>query len=382
MGSMTQVSVLGRNRRRSVVVAATAAMATGAAAITFAASPAAAQAPAACGVPTISGTTATLVCAYTGAEQSFTYPSGVTSATFTVAGAQGASSTTDPIEGGRGGETVATLSQPAGTTLTVIVGGEGTAGTGQRAFGGGGGASASVSGGGGGGSFIQDATGANLIVAGGGGGFGSCLGTSGPADGGGGGGEDGAPGTPCTGQGNIAPGGAGGAGGGSGFGIGQGADGEGAGGGGAVGGGAGSCFGGFCSGGGGGSGFAPAGATSTTGVHAGDGLVTITWQVPAQAEAGLVAAPVTVLGSILTLTVTYSATLSDADTGAPLAGRTVSFTQSGASCSATTNATGLASCSVPILNIVAVLLGQPYAASFAGDATHLPATTSGPSRLL
>jgi plastocyanin len=80
------------------------------------------------------------------------------------------------------------------------------------------------------------------------------------------------------------------------------------------------------------------------------------------------------------LTITFSAILTRADTGAPLSDKTVTFSTHGGlivfggnpACSASTNSQGVASCTV---------LGLPigsgtYTASFAGDATYQPSSSS------
>jgi virginiamycin B lyase len=66
-----------------------------------------------------------------------------------------------------------------------------------------------------------------------------------------------------------------------------------------------------------------------------------------------------------------SATLSSF--GQPVAGRTITFTSGGTQlCSATTAATGTASCKVTLLGELAVLLSNRYMATFAGDSDYLP----------
>ena len=67
--------------------------------------------------------------------------------------------------------------------------------------------------------------------------------------------------------------------------------------------------------------------------------------------------------------VTLSGTLVE-DDGTPVAGRTLTLSVGADSCTATTNAAGIATCSVPS---VSVALGpQPLVAAFAGDAYYLP----------
>ncbi len=91
--------------------------------------------------------------------------------------------------------------------------------------------------------------------------------------------------------------------------------------------------------------------------------------------------PTTVVASLLQLKVTYSATLISAVTGAGIAGETVSFTQGSAHCAGVSGFGGAVSCTVPLVNIVSVLLGQPYTATFAGSAAHGPSSATGASTL-
>jgi hypothetical protein len=249
-----------------------------------------------CGVPVGAGQQTTVTCAYTGGLQSFTYPAGVFSATFTVQGAKGG---LGGGPGGFGGETVVTISQAPGTTLDVLVGGQATGSLGSSIGGyGGGGTSASS---GGGGSYVATAGGITnpadlLLAAGGGGGAGNTANdVGGNSDGGIGGGVTGgdgssvAPGVAGTGGSqtaggtSISPSDAGG------FEQGGSAAGEGGGGGGGYYGGAAGDHGTTdtpdCGGGGGGSGFVSTSsaidqetATQTSGVSEYDGKVTITYE--------------------------------------------------------------------------------------------------------
>jgi hypothetical protein len=69
---------------------------------------------------------------------------------------------------------------------------------------------------------------------------------------------------------------------------------------------------------------------------------------------------------------TYSATLSRAHDGARLSGRPIVFSIAGTTiCTATTNANGVASCTV-----TGVVIGGTYTASYAGDGNHLPSSGS------
>ena len=252
---------------------------------------------------TTAGTT-TCVFAYTGAAQTWTVPTGVTSATFDLYGAQGGG-TGHPNAPGLGGHATATISVSNGDSIQVNVGGQGAwVDTPSGTFNGGAGGGSQ----GGGASDIRiggTALSDRVLVAGGGGGAGNltCLSDS---DGGGGGGASGLPGGPGGCQGppyNTAqvPGGGGTsstggtAGGGAtpgDFGVGGSGLGGGGGGGGWYGGG-GAYFG---AGGGGGSGYGPDGTVFETGVRSGNGLVTITYTSALEQLSGLKAGVDSVLG--------------------------------------------------------------------------------------
>jgi len=108
---------------------------------------------------------------YTGAEQSFKVPSGVTSITVVADGAAGAAYTSKKVA--RGGRTQATVPVTPHATLYVFVGGEGSYGSGG--FNGGGGVPSSGGYGGGGASDVReggDSLGDRVLVAGAGGGGG------------------------------------------------------------------------------------------------------------------------------------------------------------------------------------------------------------------
>lgn len=232
-----------------------------------------------CGSPVVSGHTATVTCSYTGANQSFTYPPGVSRATFTVYGAEGG--TAGSSSPGLGGEASAIIAEQSGTTLTIVVGGQGaSAGAGGAGGFGGGGTGGGAGGpgagaGGGGGSFVQTSLGTNLLIAGGGGGAEACqnIDTGATSNGGQGGGVIGSAGTSCNG-GSPGFGGSGTCSGGIGVGGSDTTGSGGGGGGGCVGGSAGANL----AGGGGGSGFAPRHATLLSGANSnGDGEVIITY---------------------------------------------------------------------------------------------------------
>ena len=237
---------------------------------------------------------------YTGAQQDFVVPDGVTSVTIEASGAQGgAGGTADGGAGAHGGTVTATIDVTPGETLAVFVGGQGGAGgtndsqpgpagsnSGGGAEGGAGGDPSGGAGdGGGGGGGASDvrqggtALADRVVVAGGGGGGGGADFDDGGA-GGAGGDTTAAAGAAGTGLGPGAGGGGGtqaaGGVGGDGGGGDDGAAGE-SGSGGAGGNGEEASGGG---GGGGGSSFATGSATSVThqqGARAGHGVVIIRW---------------------------------------------------------------------------------------------------------
>lgn len=239
---------------------------------------------------------ATASFAYTGEAQTWTVPSGITSATFDLSGAAGA--TTAGAAGGLGGRVQATIAVTPGEVLQIMVGGAG--GVPGAGFNGGGAGGderpAALGGGGGGGTDVRRCATASLgtcaldtrvLVAGGAGGGGAAAVPAG--DGGAGGGLTGGTGEAAF----ISPGGGGTqtVGGHNNFGngafdgsLGTGADGEGSrvsgndfGGGGGGGGLWGGAAGAGSSGGGGGSGYGPSSATQTSGVRSGNGALTITY---------------------------------------------------------------------------------------------------------
>ncbi|WP_428151080.1 IPTL-CTERM sorting domain-containing protein [Brevundimonas sp.] len=249
----------------------------------------------------------------TGAVQSFVVPAGVTSVDIVAQGAQGFDA--GATLGGRGGRASGTLAVTPGETLTIYVGGQGTAAIGNGVIMGGGfnGGGNGVSngnvptwvGGGGGASDVRQggtALANRKIVAAGGGGA-TANGTSG----GNGGGLVGSNGAVCCG-GSVGTGGTQSAGGtlGGALGVGGSATGAstpwvGGGGGGYYGGGVSSAH----SGAGGGSSYiAGAGLTggaTTAGVRVGDGQVTVTYipvaPVPTLSEWGMILFGVVLAGS-------------------------------------------------------------------------------------
>ncbi|MCB9230887.1 MAG: T9SS type A sorting domain-containing protein [Bacteroidia bacterium] len=146
--------------------------------------------------PVFDPVTDTIVFNYTGAQQMFVVPAGVSVLTLDVWGAQGKVGTISAGSGGLGGHATGTLSVLPGETLYVYVGGQG-ASVSAGGFNGGGdggnnGCTPSHGGGGGGATDIRfNGTSLNnrIIVAGGGGGAGGGFSTQcGSGSGGGGGG--------------------------------------------------------------------------------------------------------------------------------------------------------------------------------------------------
>lgn len=323
--------------------------------------------PPSCGAPSIAGTTATVTCAYTGATQTFTFPTGVTQATFTVDGAAGADFTS-PVahygDGGLGGESVGTITEPAGSVVTITVGGQG--GNGGGGFGGGGAGNAA---GGGGGSYVNDADTTLELAAGGGGGAGQqcqspCDNAGNRSNGGAGGGTTGGQGT-LSGSASGGTGGTQSQGGSAGGGAGQGGDGastaSGGGGGGYYGGGAGASF----AGGGGGSGFdgGPnvAGGSMSSGVRSGNGVVTISYPAPGTTVPSASPPAGQFVGQPVTLTATVTA-----GSGGPDPTGTVTFADNGVT---------IPGCGAAPLSTSAGVTTATCSTSFAAAGSH-PLTTT------
>jgi len=234
---------------------------------------------------------------YTGSQQSWVVPAGVTSISFTVNGAEGGFSTSNFQNGGiggKGGRVSGTLAVTPGQTLYFFVGGKPT---GSNAGWNGGGNGNGDAAGGGGASDIRvggTALSNRAVVAAGGGGGGCycfcCFGGHG-GDGGGLTGESGVSGNFAGGSGGSqTSGGSGGNDGTSGLG-GNTPNSGGGGGGGYYGGGSGYND----SGGGGGSSYTSASASGvihTPGIRSGDGLITISYQE--LCASSRIAVPVTV----------------------------------------------------------------------------------------
>jgi hypothetical protein len=101
-----------------------------------------------------------------------------------------------------------------------------------------------------------------------------------------------------------------------------------------------------------------------------------------KATTKLVVASVSVVQSLLTLRVTFSGTLTSGVTGAGIAGQLVTFSDGGSTfCSATTNAKGVASCSVSVLNVLVLLFSPTYSATYAGSPVYGAESATGTSTL-
>ncbi len=130
---------------------------------------------------TYSAPNCTRTYSFTGGTQTWTAPTGLTSATIVLNGAQGGNA------GGNGGRVSATLAVTGGATYTLVVGGQGATGANAAGgYNGGGNAGGSYSneGAGGGATDIRLADGTRIAIAGGGGGKGGWAGGGGGAGGG------------------------------------------------------------------------------------------------------------------------------------------------------------------------------------------------------
>ena len=107
---------------------------------------------------------------YSGSEQAWTVPGGVTSVTFVATGAQGQAGCSS---GGLGGQAMATTSVSPGATYDFEIGGQSGYVGGGSAGGSGSGASCGSPGGGGGGTFVFPASESSFVLGAGGGGGGS-----------------------------------------------------------------------------------------------------------------------------------------------------------------------------------------------------------------
>jgi hypothetical protein len=101
-----------------------------------------------------------------------------------------------------------------------------------------------------------------------------------------------------------------------------------------------------------------------------------------KAATALAQSPVSVLGSLLGLKITYSAVLTNKATGAGIAGETVRLSAGGplggaiGACTAKTDSAGRATCSGLVLGLVPALLGFSTVATYGGSDLYLGSTDS------
>jgi len=101
----------------------------------------------------------------------------------------------------------------------------------------------------------------------------------------------------------------------------------------------------------------------------------------------LVAAPISVVHTVTSVRLTYSARLTVTSSGAPISGQYILFSDvaviPGPSplrnllCETLTDANGVARCTVTIFDVVNVLEKPAYRATFFGNSTYLPAYAAG-----
>jgi hypothetical protein len=113
------------------------------------------------------------------------------------------------------------------------------------------------------------------------------------------------------------------------------------------------------------------------GASALDYVATLTYQATTAPTSLALLAPVSVLPGLSLGQV--SATLTRSDTGAPLAGRTVTFSDiAGTLCSSVTDSNGLASCDFSLANAITTIVSLGYQATFAGDGDYAGVTATSP----
>ena len=96
-----------------------------------------------------------------------------------------------------------------------------------------------------------------------------------------------------------------------------------------------------------------------------------------KAATTLVAAPISILGSVTSVHVKFSATLTSNATGKGISSQAVTFTWASGHCTVQTNASGVASCNVFILNLVPLTLVPHYTATYNGSANYQPTSGTG-----
>ncbi len=319
---------------------------------------------------------------YTGAQQTWVVPAGVTSVTVDIQGAKGGRGGSGPL-GGDGGRTQGTLAATPGETLYIYVGGVGVDANGTGAGGFNGGGAGAINGGGGGGGSSDIRKGGSALsnrvgVAGGGGASGvggaggaggNTTGQAGGTSAGAGGGVGGGGGTPSAGGAGGGAGGVGGTlgtGGAAGSGVGNIAYGGGGGGGG------------YYGGGGGGGGNAQFGGGGGGGSSYGSGLTVVTHTQGYRAENGQIILTYAVSPAIASPTntsiTTTGATLGGnvtSDGGAAITGRGVCIGVSanpavGGTCFTTTGTTGVFTVAATGLLTATLYNYRAYATNSAG----------------
>ncbi|HWF15295.1 MAG TPA: MBG domain-containing protein, partial [Acidimicrobiales bacterium] len=129
----------------------------------------------------------------------------------------------------------------------------------------------------------------------------------------------------------------------------------------------------------------PVGTYATTCSGAVDPNYTINYVagtiVITKAATTLVAAPISFLGSVLSVHVQFSATLTSNVTGKGIPSQAVTFTWASGHCTVQTNASGVATCAVFNLNVVPLTLVPHYTATFEGTANYQGTSGTGTLKL-
>jgi hypothetical protein len=103
----------------------------------------------------------------------------------------------------------------------------------------------------------------------------------------------------------------------------------------------------------------------------------------AKAGTTLIVAPVSVVGSLLSGEITLSATLISQVTGKGIAGVVLTIADGPlVTCTATTNANGVATCTVSVLGVLALVLSPSYSATYSGGTDYLASNAKGKVNLL
>ncbi|MGQ0621976.1 MAG: Calx-beta domain-containing protein [Panacagrimonas sp.] len=110
------------------------------------------------------------------------------------------------------------------------------------------------------------------------------------------------------------------------------------------------------------------------------GTASVTWSKRnTTLKADPVPAVIVTQGLQIRIRLSPKATLKDSTGNTPIAGRSISFKASDNSllCTATTNASGVATCQATVANALRTILGLGYNASFSGDSSYNPSTAKG-----